>query len=43
MFPGDTTAISAYVSACKNDTCVIESQDCKLACKEIKNPYTEEP
>jgi len=43
MFPGDTNAITACVSACKNTTCVVESQDCKLACQEVKNPYTEEP
>jgi len=43
MFPNDTAAITACISACKNDTCVVESGDCKLQCEQIKNPYTEEP
>jgi len=42
MFPNDNTARNACVSICHN-ACLAESTDCKVACKEIKNPYTEEP
>ncbi len=44
MFPNDSTARNACISACKNTTCNVESEDCKLACKAIKNGETlEEP
>jgi len=43
MFPNSKTQRDACISACKDGQCLIESQDCKLTCKEIKNPYTEEP
>ena len=42
MFPNDNSARNACVNTC-HSACIAESADCKVACKEIKNPYTEEP
>ncbi len=43
LFPNDKSQRDACIGTSKDEQCLAESQDCKLACKEIKNPYTEEP
>src|SRR5262245_7108194 len=44
MFPGtpNKPQRDACIAACKAD-CLIEPDDCKLVCQNIKNPSPEEP